>query len=238
MVETVLSDEKARMSRLEVRARVLACENCGLVERCTSPVPLSGRFPTNMAVLGEAPGAEEDAQNEPFVGPAGRTLRAAMRNVGLDPDEFAYMNTVSCFPNKDGKGRAPMLGEVQACAQNREDQLDISGAAWVILTGNVPLQAYRPDLRIGRAHGQPILKHGFDKTVMLPVYHPAAVLRNRSWSDEFEQDLATFKEMVDRDAWAWVPIRCVACGRDEAAMKRLFVDEWGVNYCEDCAPKT
>lgn len=227
---------EAHMNRLAVRAQVLTCEACELSARCTAPVPMSGQFSAKLAVLGEAPGAEEDAQGEPFVGPAGRTLRAAMRNVGLNPDEFAYLNTVSCFPNRDGKGRAPMLGEVQACAQNREDQLHVSGAAWVILTGNVPLQAYRPDLRIGRAHGQPIVKLGSDKIVMFPVYHPAAVLRNRSWLTEFERDLSTFKEMVDRDAWAWVPIRCVSCGRVEDAMTRLYVDDWGVNYCQDCAP--
>jgi len=199
---------------------------------------MSGKHPSALAVLGEAPGQEEDARGEPFVGPAGRTLRAAMRNVGLDPDVFTYLNTVSCYPNRDGRGRAPMLGEIDACQQNREDQIRVSGVAWMILTGNVPLQAYRPDLRIGRAHGQPILKLGFNKIVMLPVYHPAAVLRNRAWMDAFERDLATFKEMVDRDAWAWVPVRCVVCGMAEDAMTRLYVDEWAVNYCQDCDPTT
>lgn len=195
---------------------------------------MSGKVPTKMAVLGEAPGRQEDEQGQPFIGKAGDLLRTTMANAGLNPDEFAFINTVSCFPNKDGKGRAPMLGEVNACSKNREDQLQVSGAEWVILTGNVPLQAYRPDLRIGRLHGQPLLKMSEKKTILFPIYHPAAILRNRTWLPEWEADLALFKEMVDRDAWAWIPIRCVSCGVSEDETDKLRFDDWGAAYCSDC----
>lgn len=218
-------------NKLDVRAQVLTCTNCSLHAKCNSPVPFSGNIPSEYAVLGEAPGKEEDRLGYPFVGQSGKLLKSSMLNVGLDPQQFCFINTASCFPNTDGKGRAPMLAEVNACSENREAQLAAAGARWIILTGNVPLQAYRPDLRIGKAHGKPLVR---GERVYLPIYHPAAVLRNRTWMTEFEADLTTFKGMIERKSWAWVPSRCISCGVSEEEMDEERVDDWGVVTCGDC----
>lgn len=219
------------MNKLEVREQILTCTSCELHKSCTAPVPFAGKIPSEYAVMGEAPGREEDEQGSPFVGAAGKLLKQTMTKVGLEPTEFAWMNTASCWPTTDGKGRTPMLGEINACSKNREEQLKTSCARWVILTGNIPLQAYRPDLRIGKIHGQPLVHNDI---VFFPVYHPAAILRNRGWAPEFEEDLTAFRTMIQRDSWTWITSRCVSCGVREEEMETMSVDGWGVVTCGSC----
>lgn len=217
--------------KLEVREQVVTCTNCNLHERCSAPVPWSGPVPAQVAVLGEAPGRQEDEQGKPFVGPAGKLLRDGLMNVGLDPSKITFINTASCWPrNEDGKGRAPLPKEVQACAKNREDQLALSGATFVLLTGNVPLQAYRWDLRITKARAHVFQRDGRS---FFPIFHPAAILRNPGWKRDFEADLQTFAKLVE-DPELDVPLTCVYCGRGDNQVEWWRFDDDGIEYCERC----
>lgn len=216
------------MNRLEVLNQVLLCESCDLPSRCSGPVPFSGPAPTDVAILGEAPGAQEDKAGKPFVGRAGQLMRTALALAGFDPDSLFWCNTVSCYPTReDGRGRTPFEAEINACSNNRAAQLQISGASWVVMTGNVPLRAYRPDLRIGKAHGRPL---AFPTFVGFPVYHPAAALRNPVWASDLRADLATLKKMVDAGpGWpGLVPQTCIWC---DAPAVQGIVDGQGVPYC-------
>jgi uracil-DNA glycosylase family 4 len=222
-----------------VRAQVLECDRCDLVKRCTSPVPFHGPTPAEVTVLGEAPGKQEDTQGKPFVGPAGQLLRRLMTEVGLDPDVLCWVNTASCYPTRedDGRGRAPLPTEVEACANNREAQLELAASRYVILTGNVPLQAYRPDLRIGKMHGRAFSKDTSGKQMwpmLYPVYHPAAVLRNPAWETDLKADLSRFVELKNMgEKWTVAgPETCVVCGLPpERETVAFHWDAQGVPYC-------
>lgn len=221
------------MNKIELRDRILTCTSCSLNERCTAPVPWSGPVPAEVAVLGEAPGEQEDAQGAPFVGPSGKLLKQALIDAGFDVNELAFINTASCYPNDGGRGRAPLPTEVEACAPNREAQLALVGAKFVLLTGNVPLQAYRPDLRISKARAHPFQRDG---RVLFPVFHPAAVLRNGGWRADFEADLRLFAKLTSGSSKDWWPITptCVVCGKDEQKIEYWRMDRDGIPYCNQC----
>lgn len=219
------------MNKLDVREQVITCTACALHKRCTAPVPWSGPVPARIAVLGEAPGRQEDEAGEPFVGPAGRLLRDGLTNVGLDVTSIAFINTASCWPRKeDGKGRAPLPAEVEACAANREAQLDLVGARFVLLTGNVPLQAYRWDLKITKARAHPFDRNGRRH---FPIFHPAAILRNPGWRRDFDADLMLFAKMLQDDDFMPEPT-CVYCARDEEQIEWWRFDDEGIPYCDKC----
>lgn len=213
--------------RLELRAEILECEGCDLNERCTSPVPFHGPTPAPVAVLGEAPGEQEDAQGQPFVGPAGELARRHLKMVGLDPDELAWFNVCSCWPRG-----TPTADQITACAGNRESQLALIRPDFLVAFGRTALQALRPDLDIKRGRGRPFL-HG--DTVAWGVYHPAAILRNRLLVHSFHEDLEAFADMVagGRETWwKFAPDRCASCPDFVA----LF-DETGIGWCERHRPQ-
>lgn len=213
--------------RLAIRERVLDCEACELYANCTSPVPFSGPSPAPIAVLAEAPGEREDKEGQPFIGPAGQLAREHLRAVGLDPDQLAYFNSVSCFPRG-----TPTPEQVKACLPNRELQWDLIDPAFVLVFGKTALQALRPDLEIKRGRGRPFFYRG---AIVWAVYHPAAILQNRILEVAFREDLEGFAKMVKqgRDEW-WrsVPDRCVACSDFVVRF-----DESGIGRCERHLPR-
>lgn len=224
------------LQRLEVRADIVSCDRCEIASRARAPVPFVGPTPNKIAVLGEAPGKEEDKKGRPFCGPAGRLLQEVLAETGWDPYEITYINTVSCWPTRtDGRGRTPSPSEINACSDHRERQLQLTDARWIVVTGNVPLKAYRPDLRIGKMHGRPLLKEPNNMAiVLLPVYHPAAVLRNPAWRKDLQADLTLYRKMVEADDWAGLaPDTCVVCGvREEDEVVAWHWDSQAVPYCD------
>lgn len=230
----------ADLARLHLRDQILNCSSCPLHKDVDSPVPFAGPSPTRVAVMGEAPAELEQKECKPFVGPAGSRLQALMKGVGIDLASIFWLNSVSCMPFHEGRGRAPINNEIQACEKNRMDQLRLSGAEWVLLTGNIPLQVFRPDLRIGKARGRPFLlvRHGIQMKAF-PVFHPSAVLRNPKWEPDLVSDLRAFKHILDMDPGTplaeicWTT--CVVC--DEADEEWTF-DEDGMVYCRNCIKKS
>lgn len=84
-------------ARLLLRERILDCTACDLHSTSSGPVPFSGPAPASYAIVGEAPGAEEDLRGEPFLGKSGQLLRRMLEGAGLDPVEAFIANTVSCL---------------------------------------------------------------------------------------------------------------------------------------------
>ena len=175
---------------------MLSCTRCGLCRVARAPVAWSGPVGASVAVLGEAPGAEEDKRGIPFVGPSGRLLRKTLTKVGLEPAEMAFFNAVSCYP-----ARTPTDDELAACQGNRIAQLVLIRPRWVLVTGAVPLRALGRSERITDAHGVPWTRELLDggRRTYFPVRHPSAVLRNRALYAGWKRDLADFKELTESD---------------------------------------
>jgi len=170
----------------DLTAQIAACTACGLSRTRTHTVPGVGDRTADWLIIGEAPGAEEDARGEPFVGRAGKLLDAMLRAVGLDRSRGVYItNIVKCRPPNN---RDPAPGEAAACAGYLERQIALIKPKLILAVGKVAahnlLASEEP---IGRLRGRVWHWRGTDLPVVA-TYHPAYLLRSplekrKAWDD-------------------------------------------------------
>jgi DNA polymerase len=169
---------------LRVREQIQSCTACPLHETRRNAVPWSGPSTSDIALVGEAPGANEDRSGIPFKGKAGALLDKSLAQAGLDRDSIFVFNTICCRPPRN---RAPGAAELQACRPNFEAQLKISGAWLVIVAGNAALYSTLNMSGISKYRGKPIWQDG---RLWFPVKHPAYYLRNRETTLELVNDFS------------------------------------------------
>lgn len=220
--------------RLAVREHLLDCTRCELHTMGTGPVPFSGPTPAHIAMVGEAPGAQEDKAGKPFIGPAGELIRRHLVEVGIDPETVFIANTASCWPGTDVK--TPQTAHVAACRVNKLAQLDLADPAWVLVLGAVALSGFRPDLKISKARGRPFKPAATDY-VCFSTYHPAAALRQRIYEAQIHADLVVFKSMVDEGVAGWethIGDVCIEAGCSEWF---YWIDDDGIPWCVKHMPE-
>lgn len=153
--------------------RLQGCQLCKLCAARNTIVFGSGNPRAGLIVIGEGPGADEDAQGLPFVGRAGQLLTRMLESVQISRDEVYITNTVKCRPPSN---RNPELDELAACAPVLAAQLATIGAQVVLALGSVATQALlRTKEPIGKLRGR---LHPFGTAVLIPTFHPAFLLRN------------------------------------------------------------
>lgn len=217
-------------ARLLLRERILDCQACELHSTSRGPVPFSGPVPASFAIVGEAPGAEEDKGGAPFLGKSGQLLRGMLEAAGLDATEAFICNTVSCFP--DG---TPRTASVLACRSNLHAQLDFARAPQILTLGSVALGAFRPDLKMTMAHGQTFSLP--DGRTVFATYHPAAALRRSEWHDAMAEDLLRFGKAMAQRSWVGLTVEiCAGCRTHEDDMEQIHFDNSGMPWCELCWP--
>lgn len=202
--------------RKAIRDGIKACRLCDLGAKCTSPVPFSGPSDPKLVVIGEAPGAQEDKAGSPFVGPSGELIREWLSECGWNvADEVAFVNVVSCYPN-----RTPTPKEVDVCSVNRDRQLHHLEANYWIVLGGVAAQALiSHQVRIGEVRGMSFRPSAVDTTAWaVATWHPSAVLRNRQLEFDAHEDIAFFSSVAraGEDPSLYRGWRCVKCDTDEA----------------------
>jgi uracil-DNA glycosylase len=218
------------VNRLELRERILDCTACELHAISSGPVPFSGPSPAQFAIVGEAPGTEEDKGGEPFLGRAGQLLRHHLAEAGLDPARAFICNTVSCYPTG-----TPRPGSIAACRQNLVDQLALAQVTMILALGSVALKSFRSDLHITMAHGQTFALR--DGRTVFTTFHPAAALRRTDWDEAMVTDLHRFGAAVKAGGWTGLTIElCAYCRKPEAAMTEIRFDQAGLPFCEKCWP--
>lgn len=160
--------------QLAVQERALqGCRRCKLAESRTQIVFGAGNPQAELVVIGEGPGAEEDAQGKPFVGRAGQLLTRMLESVQLRRDEVYICNAVKCRPPGN---RTPDAEELAACAPFLSAQLQVLRPRVVLALGSVAAQALlRTREPIGKLRGR---AHPFGAGVLIPTFHPAFLLRN------------------------------------------------------------
>lgn len=176
--------------RKAVRESVVSCQACNLVKVANHPVPFTGASLPTVAVVGEAPGREEDVQAKPFVGPSGRLLRKWLfEDVGFNEREVSFVNTVSCWPNRTPTGK-----EVEACKKNLVAQLSYLRPKYILALGGVAFNALLAPgvMRMGDGRGKWFRAEGYGLSIPPPAiatWHPAAVLRNRTLERKAIEDV-------------------------------------------------
>lgn len=171
------------------------CTKCPLHLYRRNAVPGEGRARLGVMVVGEAPGAAEDAEGRPFVGAAGTLLTKTLAKLGVSRDDLYITNVVKCRPPNN---RTPTREEVEACLPYLLKQIELVKPRRVLALGLVSAKALleligRKVEKVGEVRGRcfPGRISGVELEVCV-TYHPAAVLRNPSLRGRFEGDLALF----------------------------------------------
>ena len=164
-------------------AAVRECRLCGLCETRTQTVFGTGDVRARLMVIGEAPGAEEDRQGEPFVGRAGGLLNAMLHAAGFERSEVYIANTVKCRPPNN---RDPSAEEAERCLPYLRRQIELVAPEVILCVGRIAAQRLlgREDT-LARMRGR---VHQFDSVPVVVTYHPAYLLRSpgekrKSWAD-------------------------------------------------------
>ena len=156
-----------------LRDRCLQCRACGLCETRTNVVFGVGNPHAEVLFVGEAPGEQEDALGEPFVGKAGKLLDDMLTMIGLDRSRVYITNSIKCRPPRN---RDPLNTEKDACAPFLQRQLELMQPKIIVCLGRVSaMEMIKPDFKITQEHGQFFEKNG---VLMTAIYHPAALLRD------------------------------------------------------------
>ncbi|MGP1594410.1 MAG: uracil-DNA glycosylase [Treponema sp.] len=173
-----------------------ACRNCRLAETRTNPV--AGEGPEELShlsnsvevmVIGEGPGADEDAQGRPFVGRAGQLLDKMLESIGLSRKTNCYItNVVKCRPPHN---RDPAPDERNCCACFLDAQIALTNPDILLVMGRIAAQHLLQTADgIGKLHGRFFEYKGIP---LMPTYHPSALLRNETLKRPAWEDLKRFR---------------------------------------------
>jgi DNA polymerase len=174
-----------RRARLaEIAAQCASCSKCALHQARKQAVFSRGNPETEIMIVGEGPGAEEDAQRVPFVGAAGQLLDKMIGAMGYGPDDFYICNVVKCRPPKN---RTPEPEEMAACMPYLHEQIALISPKIIISMGSTALKGLLGvQDGITRARGKWRLYRA--SIPVMPTFHPAYLLRQESakrdvWAD-------------------------------------------------------
>lgn len=181
-----------------VEAEALACTRCRLAEGRTNVVFGVGNRAADLMFVGEGPGRDEDLQGEPFVGRAGRLLTKLIGDIGLRREDVYIANVVKCRPPDN---RDPQADEIDACSPFLRAQLDLVDPAVVVTLGNFATRRLLDTKEgITKLRGREYPFRG-GATVLIPTFHPAAVLRGRGEAlAQMRADVVTAKRALRRAA--------------------------------------
>jgi len=188
-VDAYVSRGKAAVPRADgpdwatLAATVRECRLCSLCETRTQTVFGTGDRRARLMVIGEAPGAEEDRQGEPFVGRAGLLLNSMLRACGFERGDVYIANVLKCRPPQN---RDPSDEEAERCLPYLRRQIELIGPAVILCVGRIA--AHRllgTEQALGRLRGR---IHLLDGIPVVVTYHPAYLLRSpgekrKSWDD-------------------------------------------------------
>ncbi|MFQ3619684.1 MAG: uracil-DNA glycosylase [Spirochaetales bacterium] len=183
-------DRESQLKSLEEQVR--QCKRCRLSEGRTQAVPGMGVLSPLVMVVGEGPGAEEDKQGLPFVGPAGQFLDKWLDAIGLSRNKNVYIaNIVKCRPPGN---RDPHPDEAAACLPYLYRQVELLGPKVLFALGRIAIQhLLQTQKGIGELRGK---VHQWNRIPLIATYHPSAVLRDPSLKRPVWEDLKQLKALL------------------------------------------
>ncbi len=168
------------------------CQKCPLGKTRNKFVFGVGNPDANAMLIGEAPGAEEDAQGEPFVGRAGKLLNDILKAANLKREDVYIANILKCRPPGN---RDPQPFEMETCIPYLHKQIDLIKPKIILCLGRVAANGLlNKKLSLGDLRNN-IYEFNGIKTMV--TYHPAALLRNPNWKRGCWEDVQKFKKLYD-----------------------------------------
>jgi uracil-DNA glycosylase len=178
-----------------VRQEALVCTKCRLAGGRTQVVFGVGSATADLMFIGEAPGFHEDKQGEPFVGAAGQLLTKLLGDIGLRREDVWISNVLLCRPPGN---RDPMPDEIDECKPWLKEQIDLIDPRVVATLGNFSTQLLLgKKVGITKVRGQ---RFDWRGRVLVPTFHPAAILRSGSAGlqmQQVEQDFLLIRKTLD-----------------------------------------
>ncbi|MBK6451859.1 MAG: uracil-DNA glycosylase [Proteobacteria bacterium] len=188
-------DIAANLGWDELRAAVAGCQLCDLHATRTQTVFGVGNRQARWMFIGEAPGAEEDRQGEPFVGRAGQLLTSMIRALGLRREDVFIANVLKCRPPDN---RDPKPGEVARCRRYLERQVALVNPTLVIAVGRIAAQnLLATETPIAKLRGK-VHSFGAQAWPVVVTYHPAYLLRSPGEKRKSWQDLLHARQLFGR----------------------------------------
>ena len=173
-----------------IASAVRACRLCLLASGRKNAVPGEGPADARIMFIGEGPGFHEDQQGRPFVGPSGQLLESLLASIGMNRRDVFIANVIKCRPPGN---RDPEPTELSACRDYLDRQIAVIRPRIIVTLGRFSMQRYFPGQSITRIHGKP--KRVGD-VYFLPMFHPAAALRNPEWRSAMTQDIALIPRLL------------------------------------------
>ncbi len=176
----------------DLRKECKTCKKCDLCNTRTNVVFGVGNEKAEVMFIGEGPGENEDLQGEPFVGRAGQLLDKLMYAVDLDRHNNVYIaNIVKCRPPKN---RDPFQDEQIECMDWLRAQTRLIRPKIIVCLGRIAgMKIIKEDLKITKEHGNWFYKNGIH---IMPMYHPAAILRNPNQMEDALKDFIILREKI------------------------------------------
>jgi DNA polymerase len=164
---------------------------CALHKGRTQAVPGEGPVNADIMFIGEGPGFHEDFQGRPFVGASGGYLEELLAEIKLTRRQVYIANVIKCRPPGN---RDPQPAELAACRDYLDRQIVLIRPSVIVTLGRYSMERYFPGQSIARIHGRP--KRVGD-LYYLPMFHPAAALRNPAWRQAMSEDMARIPALLN-----------------------------------------
>jgi DNA polymerase len=192
--EPVLAREERRHALKVLTEQVALCTRCSeLASTRTHTVFGVGPMDAEICFVGEAPGADEDAKGEPFVGAAGQLLNRIIAACGMKREEVYICNILRCRPPGN---RLPLPNEAANCREYLDRTLDLIRPKFICCLGGCAAQnLLSTQVSVSKLRGR---FHDYRGTPVLVTYHPAYLLRNPSSKREVWEDMKTLLARMGR----------------------------------------
>jgi DNA polymerase len=178
-------------SLAEAEGKAEACRDCSLWVGARNLVFDDGCRDTDLMLIGEAPGRQEDEQGKPFVGDAGQLLNGMLRAIGIRREDIYLANVIKHRPPRN---RNPSAGEIKACLPWLIEQIQRVDPKLIVPLGNFALRRFDPRAKIGDVRGKCFLWKG---RMIIPTYHPSYVRRFPKKMLDYREDFETIRAALD-----------------------------------------
>ena len=192
------SAAERREELVELYRQARACTRCPLHQTRTQVVFGNGNADADLMFVGEAPGANEDAQGLPFVGRAGRLLDEMLGENGMTRADVFVTNVLKSRPPSN---RDPEPAEIDACRPYLQRQVELIEPSVICTLGNFATKLLSGSQQgITRVHGVPQERElGGRQVTLYPLFHPAAALRTPRVKEQLSEDFARLPQLLARE---------------------------------------
>lgn len=184
-IKPALSPEAKAAAFAELRARVLPCGKCPNLASSRKNVVFGvGDIHADLMFVGEAPGADEDTQGEPFVGAAGQLLTKIIQAMGRSRQDVYIANILKCrpdTPSQSSGNRKPTPVEMATCLPYLQEQIDLIQPKVLVALGGTAMEGLLNKTGIMKLRGH---WHAYRGIPLMPTYHPSYLLRNQAMSEK------------------------------------------------------